>query len=79
MIAQVQLLFDGKIATAKNLKVSYTCPSISHNLWCLAVVTDVAPWEECDLALEGVSRNLVGISIYLCQPKQKKLSVCYSM
>lgn len=25
------------------------------------------------------SRNLVGISIYLCQPKKKKLSVCHSM
>ncbi|KAA5426157.1 hypothetical protein F2Y70_10920, partial [Bacteroides cellulosilyticus] len=24
------------------------------------------------------SRNLVGISIYLCQPKKKKLSVCHS-
>lgn len=27
----------------------------------------------------GGSRNLVGISIYLCQPKKKKLSVCHSM
>lgn len=25
------------------------------------------------------SRNLVGISIYLCHSKQKKLSVCHSM
>ena len=28
---------------------------------------------------QGGSRNLVGISIYLCQPKKKKLSVCHSM
>ena len=34
-----------------------------------------------DTALKsfGGSRNLVGISIYLCQPKKKKLSVCHSM
>ena len=27
----------------------------------------------------GGSRNLVGIPIYLCQPKKKELSVCHSM
>lgn len=35
--------------------------------------------EELSLETYGGSRNLVGISIYLCQPKKKKLSVCHSM